>query len=96
MIFALLLGGQLYGFIEAFIALPIAACLRETWDYQRQNLAFEGWDLPNAAEPVPDAPPGLAGRVRSVAERAATAPSARPAAPARRARRGLPPSTAPG
>jgi len=57
-IFALLLGGQLYGFIGAFIALPIAACLRETWDYGRQNLAFEGWDLPNAAEPMPDAPPG--------------------------------------
>jgi putative heme transporter len=57
-IFALLLGGQLYGFIGAFIALPIAACLRETWDYAKQNLVFERWDLPNAAEPVPDAPPG--------------------------------------
>ena len=29
-IFALLLGGQVYGFIGAFIALPIAAILRET------------------------------------------------------------------
>jgi putative heme transporter len=56
-IFALLLGGQLYGFIGAFISLPIAACLRETFDYARQNLVFERWDLPNAAEPVPDAPP---------------------------------------
>jgi putative heme transporter len=56
-IFALLLGGQLYGFIGAFIALPIAACLRETWDYAKQNLVLERWDLPNAAEPVPDAPP---------------------------------------
>jgi putative heme transporter len=56
-IFALLLGGQLYGFIGAFIALPIAAILRETFDYGRQNLAFERWDLPNAAEPVPDVPP---------------------------------------
>jgi predicted PurR-regulated permease PerM len=57
-IFALLLGGQLYGFIGAFIALPIAAILRETVDYGRQNLVFQRWDLPNAAEPVPDAPPG--------------------------------------
>jgi predicted PurR-regulated permease PerM len=56
-IFALLLGGQIYGFIGAFIALPIAAILRETFDYGRQNLAFERWDLPNADEPVPDAPP---------------------------------------
>jgi putative heme transporter len=55
-IFALLLGGQLYGFIGAFIALPIAACVRETFDYARQNLVFERWDLPSAA-PVPDAPP---------------------------------------
>jgi putative heme transporter len=56
-IFALLLGGKIYGFIGAFIALPIAAVLRETLDYARQNLAFERWDLPNAADPVPDAPP---------------------------------------
>src|SRR5919108_6384800 len=56
-IFALLLGGQVYGFIGAFIALPIAAIVRETVDYFRQNFRFERWDLPNAAEPVPDAPP---------------------------------------
>ena len=30
---------------------------RETFDYARQNLVFERWDLPSAAEPVPDAPP---------------------------------------
>src|SRR3954451_6331964 len=50
-IFALLLGGQLYGFIGAFIALPIAAVLRESLDYFRQNLRFESWDLPTAAAP---------------------------------------------
>ena len=49
-IFALLLGGQLYGFIGAFIALPIAAVVRESVDYFRQNLRFESWDLPSAAE----------------------------------------------
>jgi predicted PurR-regulated permease PerM len=49
-IFALLLGGQLYGFIGAFMALPIAAVLRESVDYFRQNLRFEPWDLPNARD----------------------------------------------
>jgi putative heme transporter len=55
-IFALLLGGQIYGFIGAFIALPIAAVLRESVDYFRQNMRFESWDLPSAAE-IPDALP---------------------------------------
>jgi predicted PurR-regulated permease PerM len=58
-IFALLLGGQLYGFIGAFVALPIAATLRESVDYFRENFAFQRWDLPSAADPVPDAPPRL-------------------------------------
>jgi putative heme transporter len=49
-IFALLLGGQLYGFIGAFMALPIAAVVRESVDYFRQNLRFEPWDLPNARD----------------------------------------------
>ena len=47
-IFALLLGGQLYGFIGAFIALPIAAILRETVVYLRRHLVLEPWDLPRA------------------------------------------------
>src|ERR671922_137942 len=34
---ALLMGGQLYGFIGAFVALPVAAILRESVDYFRQN-----------------------------------------------------------
>jgi predicted PurR-regulated permease PerM len=56
-ILALLLGGQLYGFIGAFVALPIAAILRETVVYFRTHLRFESWDLPAAAEPVPDTLP---------------------------------------
>lgn len=57
-IFALLLGGQLYGIIGAFIALPIAAILRETVVYLRRHLAFESWDLPavhppRAVDPAP-------------------------------------------
>jgi putative heme transporter len=42
-IFALLLGGQIYGFIGAFIALPIAAILRETFVYMRRHLTLEPW-----------------------------------------------------
>jgi predicted PurR-regulated permease PerM len=56
-IFALLLGGQMYGIVGAFVALPIAAILRESVVYFRRHLVFERWDLPTAAEPVPDAPP---------------------------------------
>jgi predicted PurR-regulated permease PerM len=49
-IFALLLGGQLAGFIGAFIALPIAAIVRETVVYLYRHVEFQRWDLP-AAEP---------------------------------------------
>lgn len=45
-IFALLMGGQIAGFIGAFIALPIAAILRETIVYFRRHLVFQRWDLP--------------------------------------------------
>jgi predicted PurR-regulated permease PerM len=51
-IFALLLGGQLYGFLGAFIALPIAAMLRETAVYLRRHVRLEPWDLPAAAAPA--------------------------------------------
>jgi putative heme transporter len=59
-ILALLLGGQLYGFIGAFIALPIAAILRESLVYLRRHLAFEPWDL-LAVHPDPP-PPTTRGR----------------------------------
>jgi len=42
-IFALLMGGQLYGIIGAFISLPIAAILRETVVYMRRHLVLEPW-----------------------------------------------------
>lgn len=48
-IFALLMGGQLYGFIGAFISLPIAAILRETAVYLRRHLVLEPW--PRVAGP---------------------------------------------
>ena len=42
-IFALLVGGQIYGIIGAFIALPIAAILPETLVYVRRHLILEPW-----------------------------------------------------
>jgi len=42
-ILALLLGGEIYGFVGALVALPIAAVLRETVVYLERHLAFEPW-----------------------------------------------------
>ena len=42
-IFALLLGGEIYGFVGALVALPIAAILRETVVYLKDHLVFEPW-----------------------------------------------------
>lgn len=62
-IFALLLGGQVYGFLGAFIALPLAAIVRETVVYFRRHLVFEAWDLPQGRtvedEPAAAPPPPL-------------------------------------
>jgi predicted PurR-regulated permease PerM len=57
-IFALLLGGQLYGLLGAFISLPLAAIARESIVYFRRHLEFESWDLP--AAPRAGAPPAAA------------------------------------
>jgi predicted PurR-regulated permease PerM len=53
-IFALLLGGEIAGFIGAFLALPIAAIVRETVVYLWTHVTFQRWDLP--AEAPPPAP----------------------------------------
>lgn len=42
-IFALLFGAEIYGFVGALIALPIAATLRETAVYLKRHLVFEPW-----------------------------------------------------
>jgi predicted PurR-regulated permease PerM len=42
-IFALLVGGQIYGIIGALVALPIAAIARETVVYLRRHLVLEPW-----------------------------------------------------
>lgn len=54
-IFALLLGGEIAGFIGAFIALPLASIVRETVVYVYRHVRFQQWDLPAAAPPPPRA-----------------------------------------
>ncbi len=52
-IFALLFGAELYGVVGAFVALPVAAILRETVIYLRRHVVLERW---NATRP-PETPP---------------------------------------
>lgn len=52
-IFALLLGGEVAGFVGAFIALPLASIVRETVVYVYRHVRFQRWDLPAAEEPPP-------------------------------------------
>jgi predicted PurR-regulated permease PerM len=42
-IFALLVGGEIYGIVGALVALPIAAVARETIVYLRRHLVLEPW-----------------------------------------------------
>jgi predicted PurR-regulated permease PerM len=49
-IFALLVGGELYGLVGALLALPIAAILRETVDYLRGHLVLEPWETASPVE----------------------------------------------
>jgi predicted PurR-regulated permease PerM len=48
-IFALLIGGRLYGIAGAFLALPLAAVVRETVVYFREHTVLEPWGTPTAA-----------------------------------------------
>lgn len=52
-IFALLFGAELYGVIGAFVALPVAAILRETVVYLRRHVVLERWPVTRP----PEAPP---------------------------------------
>ena len=56
-IFALLMGGRLYGFAGAFLALPLAAVVRESVVYFREHLVLEPWSTPSAADLGHVAPP---------------------------------------
>jgi putative heme transporter len=48
-IFALLVGAELYGIVGALVALPVAAILRETAIYLRHHLVLEPWGTPTPA-----------------------------------------------
>ena len=48
-IFALLLGAELYGILGALVSLPVAAIIRETVVYLRRHLVLEPW---GPAEPA--------------------------------------------
>ena len=63
-IFALLIGGQLYGIVGALVALPIAAVLRDTAVYLRRHLVLEPWGTvsPTAAMAIEPSPGGMAPR----------------------------------
>jgi len=49
-IFALLMGAELYGILGALVALPLAAVGRETAVYLRRHLVLEPWGTPAAAD----------------------------------------------
>lgn len=50
-IFALLFGAELYGIVGAFVALPVAAVLRETVVYLRRHVVLERWPTQEPAPP---------------------------------------------
>lgn len=51
-VFALLLGDRVYGLIGAFLALPVAAMVRQCIIYFNRHLVLEPWGTPSAAELV--------------------------------------------
>src|SRR5215213_6337179 len=64
-IFALLIGGRLYGIAGAFLALPLAAVVRESVVYLREHLVLEPWGTPTAAELGHPARPSTTARPRA-------------------------------
>ena len=57
-VFALLLGGEIYGFVGALVALPIAAILREAVVYLSEHLVFEPWGTSSPLI-IAQAPPAM-------------------------------------
>lgn len=58
-IFALLIGGELYGILGAFIALPLAAVARETVLYLKRHLVLEPWGTVPPTSLAAGAVPGI-------------------------------------
>src|SRR5215216_4797433 len=99
-IFALLIGGRLYGFAGAFLALPLAAVVRESVVYFRDHLVLEPWSTPSASQlgrtgggPPGTPPPGAQGSGTSPGT---AAPGVPPPSPPGTAAPGAPPPSPPG
>jgi predicted PurR-regulated permease PerM len=58
-IFALLIGAELYGILGAFVALPLAAVARETVIYLRRHLVLEPWGTVSPAALAAGPPTGI-------------------------------------
>jgi len=56
-IFALLFGAELYGIVGAFVALPVAAVLRETVVYLHRHVVLERWPVTRPPEAPPPTEP---------------------------------------
>ena len=69
-LFALLFGAEIYGFVGALIALPIAATLRETVMYLRRHLVFEHWNSGALALAPPGGGPAQPADAQAPPERA--------------------------
>ena len=68
-IFGLLAGGEIYGLPGVFVALPLLAAGRATWEYFSGRITLEPWDetavpVPVEAEPAakPEAPTRISAR----------------------------------
>lgn len=72
-IFALLLGGEAYGFLGALLSLPLAAMLRETVVYLRRHLVLEPWGTASvlgiSTPPTPSPPSRHCSECRASAAR---------------------------
>jgi predicted PurR-regulated permease PerM len=53
-IFALLVGGEIYGIVGALVALPVAAIVRETVVYLRRHLVLEPWGTTSPLTEIED------------------------------------------
>jgi putative heme transporter len=56
-IFSLLVGGEVAGFVGALLALPIAAVIRETVVYLRRHLVLESWGAAGPAAAIAEIGP---------------------------------------
>jgi predicted PurR-regulated permease PerM len=67
-IFGLLAGGEIYGLPGVFVALPLLAAGRATWEFFSERLVLESWEsgtVPVEVEPV-ESPEGESARTLSL------------------------------